>query len=53
MTGTFNAIASKAARPKLSFSEGRRKRSDEHRISSTSFVFPKKITLFFKLFFLK
>ena len=53
ITGIFKAIASRAASPKLSFSEGSKKRSEEHKISSTSFVFPRKITLFFKSFFLK
>ena len=43
--GTPLAIASRAARPKLSFSEGNRKRSEKHNILSTSLLFPRNTTL--------
>lgn len=45
ITGTPQAIASKAARPKLSFSEGRMNKSEKQRILSTSLLFPKNKTL--------
>jgi hypothetical protein len=35
ITGTLSAIASRAASPKLSFSDGNKNKSDEHKISST------------------
>ena len=45
ITGTPKAIASSAAKPKLSVSEGNKNKSEKHKILSISLLFPKKITL--------
>ncbi|MNT83919.1 hypothetical protein D3C72_2238590 [compost metagenome] len=45
ITGTPQAIASKAAKPKLSVSDGSKNKSVKHKILSISLLFPKKITL--------
>ena len=43
-TGTLLTIASNAARPKLSASDGSKNKSEKHKILSTSLLFPKKRT---------
>ena len=40
--GTLHAMASRAARPKLSFEEGRRNKSEILRTSLVDFKFPRK-----------
>ena len=48
MTGNLQAMASNAANPKLSVSEGNKNKSETESISSTASNLPKNLTLSFK-----